>query len=819
MKAPLSQWPALFCAAFVLIQGCASAPGEFVLVRDHQPEAVIVCDAGEKKLNDRILSFNEELERCTQTRIPVVQEAGDDQKKIVFRLEERPFAAQDSYTIDFPDAQTLRITGTTASVRWALNHLLERELGIRWLLPPLNGLYGPEINYYPQLKTASIKEKTVFGWPAVWISREGDWRIAGFAGNWNAVRRIPYVHAVTLDVFPVYKYAADGSWPKAILPVFGGKKKVLPKAKSPISSNPWLAMQGYNTDWQPCWSNPETARIAIENILEILEKNPEKKVVNMDVNDNGGCCECEACRAAVAGKRNLSGMQDYSELYWTWVNKVASAVAEKYPDVIFSTIAYREVLSPPSFKLHSNVLPRLCIELASMTDPVWYEKRIQLIRGWSEKASMLDLYDYMHGIDYFHLPRIYFKSHSKILAELIRDHKLRSAYFESEGRTAFQGPMQSLMVKLLWNPELDVEAFLKDWCEHAVGEKAAPYLREYYQLWEDYWTGEDIRKTAWYQSVKNVYMQLGECNSHTYALKKGDMARFRACMEKIVELAETSEQRKRAQVLMQAFEYSELAAQIAFSEIFSPDGQLSSINDALELVQAIPASLAARKKLEAHPLLPSRSGKSAKALFDAADAAMGKLIPYLTDSRVRAAVEKLSGDPAVPTALRAQFRIWLGASAVNLIENGSFELEPVPLAPLWSERLHGKRDARHASDGKYAFHTANGYYLIHPKIERGKTYLFLCDIFIEKGSGEGRFSTRIGPSRDSIPVTWFRTETKPTGGSWNTVSSVVSSSKEGVNSLQIQLYFEKFEKDEPVWIDNIRLYCLDDLIQSEASRK
>ena len=191
----------------------------------------------------------------------------------------------------------------------------------------------------------------------------------------------------------------------------------------------------------------------------------------------------------------------------------------------------------------------------------------------------------------------------------------------------------------------------------------------------------------------------------------------------------------------------------------------------------------------------------------------------MTDSRVRAAVEKLSGDPAVPTALRAQFRIWLGASAVNLIENGSFESEPVPLAPLWSERLHGKRDARHASDGKYSFRTANGYYLIHPKIERGKTYLFLCDIFIEKGSGEGRFSTRIGPSRDSTPVSWVKTETIPTGGSWNTVSSVVSSSKEGVNSLQIQLYFEKFEKDEPVWIDNIRLYCLDDLIQSEVSRK
>ena len=247
--------------------------------------------------------------------------------------------------------------------------------------------------------------------------------------------------------------------------------------------------------------------------------------------------------------------------------------------------------------------------------------------------------------------------------------------------------------------------------------------------------------------------------------------------------------------------------------------QLSSLDKALELVQAIPASLAARKKLETHPLLPFRTGKSAKSLFDAADAALGKLIPYLTDPRVREAVENLSVDPAVPPVLRAQFKIWLGTPAVNLIGNGFFETEPVPFAPLWSQRLHGRRDTRYASDGKYAFRTANGYYLIHPKIERWKTYLFLCDVFIEKGSGEGRFSMKIGPSRDSAPVSWFQTEIIPTGGSWNTVSSVVSSSSEGVNSLQIQLYFEKFEKDEPVWIDNIRLYCLDDLIQSETSRE
>ena len=786
-----------------------AAAADFVLVKNGKAQAVILKNfqAG-KEMDRHIQFFNTELKRCTKTELPVVKTAGSNQNKIIFRLEKQPILKDDAFTIDFPDARTLRITGTETSVRWAFNHLLEQELGIRWLLVPLKNFYGPEINHYPQLKTASVKMKTFSDRPGVPVSRRPDWRINGT--NWNSKIGITSVHFTAIDVFPVYKYAVDNSWPQAILPVINGKKVVLKKAKAPLSPNPYLAVRGYNAHWQPCWSNPETTRIAIENILESLKKNPDKKIINMDVNDNGGCCECAACRKAVAGKTNLSRYVDYSELYWTWVNNVANAVTRKHPDVLFSAIAYCNVLNPPSFKLNPNILPRLCIELPSMLEPRWYQKRIKLIKDWSDKSSMLDLYDYMHGLGKFLFPRIYFRSHSKLLAELIRNYKLRSAYFESDGQTAFQGPQQQLMVKVLWNPDLDVEAFLKDWCEHAVGKKAAPHLREYYRMWEDYWTGEDIRKTAWYASVGNAYMQLGECNTHTYALKKGDMKKFRACMEKVVALAETPEQKKRAQVLMQAFEYSELVAVIAFSEIFPPDGQLSSAENALELVNAIPASLKARKKLDKHPFIAFRDTKS---ITDAADASIGKIIPFMKDSRIREKIRKLADDPTVPVLLRAQFKIWLGMKAENLIANGSFEQDkPMALNPLWSRRLNGKRETRYASDGKYSFKTGNGYYIMTPKIERGKTYLFLCDVYIEKGSGEGRFKTKIGPSIGKKPVAWVFNETIPSGASWYTCSSVVSSNINGVDNLQIQLWFQKFERNEPVWIDNLRLYCLDDLV-------
>ena len=180
---------------FVSLQWSAAAK-DFILVKDSKPEAVIVLDgAAAGKLDGAIRFFNTELKRCTKTSLPVASEVGKDQNRIVFRIEKRPLNQEDAFSIDFPDPRTMCITGTAASIRWALNHLLEKELGIRWLLPPLKGLYGPEINHYPQLKTASVSATTPFsGHPAAWVSRIGGSRIAGFALHWNAQNRIKFVH-------------------------------------------------------------------------------------------------------------------------------------------------------------------------------------------------------------------------------------------------------------------------------------------------------------------------------------------------------------------------------------------------------------------------------------------------------------------------------------------------------------------------------------------------------------------------------------------------------------------------------------------------
>jgi len=76
---------------------------------------------------------------------------------------------------------------------------------------------------------------------------------------------------------------------------------------------------------------------------------------------------------------------------------------------------------------------------------------------------------------------------------------------------------------------------------------------------------------------------------------------------------------------------------------------------------------------------------------------------------------------------------------------------------------------------------------------------------------EGRFSFNLGPSKGRLPLDWVhKLDQIPTAGTWNTYSETVKGHVKG-DSVLIQVWVRNFEKDNPVWIDNLRLYCLDDM--------
>ena len=107
--------------------GQAAEP-RFEFVEDGQARCVLVASAGVK--HEDLDFFTNAVFRCTGAKIPVVEAAREDASntvlgRIEFAVEKRPILMDSAYEVAFPDARTMRITGSDNSVRWALNRILE----------------------------------------------------------------------------------------------------------------------------------------------------------------------------------------------------------------------------------------------------------------------------------------------------------------------------------------------------------------------------------------------------------------------------------------------------------------------------------------------------------------------------------------------------------------------------------------------------------------------------------------------------------------------------------------------------------------------
>ena len=298
-----------------------------------------------------------------------------------------------------------------------------------------------------------------------------------------------FSHAFPEVVFPIGKYMAENKWPDFIFPTINGKK-FLPYL--PLDNPCFKKTADYYGNWQPCLTDDKTADEAVKNICAYFDKNPEVVSISLGVNDCGGFCECDNCRKLGGIKSNILGMPDYSELYYKWCNRISEAVTKKHPDKYFGLLAYREVITPPSFKLHKNIVPFICFDAQECMDPAVKAERLKLFRDWAEKADNVGWWDYGAGNKIFDLPRVYFGLQQEMM-KIAHAHNVRAMFVEAEGAMD-DGPKKYLYNKWMWDVNADLGATLQDWYEACVGKEAAPYLAAYFQLWETFWKEKAVKR-------------------------------------------------------------------------------------------------------------------------------------------------------------------------------------------------------------------------------------------------------------------------------------------------------------------------------------
>lgn len=244
---------------------------------------------------------------------------------------------------------------------------------------------------------------------------------------------------------------------------------------------------GKRTTDQPCLSNPDTLRIVTENVLKLLEKNPDAEIISVTQNDNMNFCICEKCLAVDLIEGSHAGTM------LRFVNAIADAVKEAgYTKVKIDTFAYQYTRTAPRLTVpRDNVIVRLCtIEdcyAHAFSDKNCAMNNLLLSNFDSWAAICKNLYVWDYTTDYFNLlgpfPNL---GNIQTNMQFFAEHNIIGVYEEgnyaaSSSNSEFAELRAYLLSKLMWNPNIDLNKEMNGFLKAYYGD-GWQYIREYIDM-------------------------------------------------------------------------------------------------------------------------------------------------------------------------------------------------------------------------------------------------------------------------------------------------------------------------------------------------
>lgn len=646
------------CLLLVSVHDHAIASG-MQLVLKNRPQAVIVIPDGASPQNlESAQLLAEYLAKSTGAKLGVVAESKADKERSQVHVGRTRFALgsglsmddlnDDGFVIGPKSEERLIIAGPTDwGTEFGVCEFLERFVGVRWLFPGELGTHVPSHTDIAgpdspiQEEPASIS-RFMSGIPggeqALWARRNRMHRTIAFQHN-------------LLNIFSPKVYAA--SHPE-FFPIRNGKR-YLPDENV---SDGW--------GWQPCLTADGVIEAAVDRINQYFRDHPEEQSCSLSVTDGGGHCECESCQSLDTGKNNFLGVRDVSDRYYEWCNQVVTRVLKTHPDKYFGCLAYYQVAAPPTrVKLHERLIPCMTFDRMRWANPKLEKNGHILTEEWHKASTSLGWYEYLYGTPYM-LPRIYFHT----MAANYR-------YAEQHGVVVHcaeaypnwgEGPKLYLSLKLQWNPNQDVDLLLTDWYNACVGKQAAPYLEKYFQLWEEFWTSSELTNGHWFVASRAEYLNFYSPEYLDHVTEEL-LQKSRELLEATIAKAKAPEQRERAKLLLEAFDYYEASA-YAYLLSQRKFKSIANENDALEFIdQSVKGRVMLEKRIDVlarlqnHPVLRHPLPISLRQYEALRSEAWGvgslwPVYPWLEESpNVRRKVQEVSSSGWTVTAAQAKLML------------------------------------------------------------------------------------------------------------------------------------------------------------------
>ncbi len=238
---------------------------------------------------------------------------------------------------------------------------------------------------------------------------------------------------------------------------------------------------------QLCLTNPDVLRITISRVKEVLRSKPHAEIISVSPNDGEGYCECAKCKAIDDADGTKAGT------LIRFVNAVADAVKDEFPEVRISTLAYLGTVQPPkSVKPRPNVAIQLCTDkhawakpFLTITETTEFQKAME---AWAAIGATMHIWDYTVNFSHYSIPM----PNMPVVTPAIRfyiNHNAKGVMLQGayQGLGSENGPMRCwVWAKQLWDPSLDTRELMRDFIYGYYGDAADP-IWEYNNLLWDMW--------------------------------------------------------------------------------------------------------------------------------------------------------------------------------------------------------------------------------------------------------------------------------------------------------------------------------------------
>lgn len=390
------------------------------------------------------------LQEISGVLLPIQDDVQEAQAKEICigntnRSEATEQFSEDSFLIR-SSGEKLFMRGTGKGSLYAVYHWLENYLGCR--------KYSASVKFIPKKKDIILKPVNDLQKPQL------KFRQVYYPDQYDEEYRDWHKLQLLEDEWGLWGHSYD---------------KLLPAATYFKTHPEYFALvNGERKDSQLCLSNPEVLNIVLSKLESLVKADPGKKYWSISQNDGFGYCTCSKCAAF---DHKHGGPQ-------ASVLNFANEVANRFPDLQISTLAYLYSMHPPSgLKSARN----LSIMLSSInqnraypiaTDPRSAGFRNDL-KGWAALTSNLMIWDYVVQFTNYLSP---FPNMSSLQPNMnyFGSTGISGAFIQGSEATLgeFSALKAYLLAKLSWNPKLDIGVLKSEFMTAYYG-KAAAHLIQY----------------------------------------------------------------------------------------------------------------------------------------------------------------------------------------------------------------------------------------------------------------------------------------------------------------------------------------------------